>query len=233
MPEKEERLTVKQKRILTVIIGVLLIAFTGAVCLLVGKPMVEFVSEPEKFRAWVGSKGIWGKLIFIGMAMFQTVIAVIPGEPFEIGAGYAFGAIEGTVLCIIGFTLGSLIIFALVRTLGVRVVEIFFPIEKIRSLKFLKDSKRLNAITFLIFFIPGTPKDLIAYFVGLTDIKLSAWIFIASVARIPSVVTSTFGGNALGGEKYILAAIIFAVALIISAAGVIIYKAITRHHEKN
>lgn len=233
MQEKEKRLTLRQKRIISVILTVLFLLFMGAVCWFIGRPMIRFVSEPEQFRDWVDSKGVWGRLIFIGMVVFQTVIAIIPGEPLEIGAGYAFGAFEGTLLCVAGFTLGSLIIFALVRTLGIRFVEVFFPIERIRSLKFLQNSKRLNIITFIVFFIPGTPKDLIAYFVGLTDIKLSVWMFIASVARLPSIVTSTIGGNALGGEKYITAAIVFAAALVVSGIGLLVYRAISKHHEKN
>ena len=70
--------------------------FIGAVGYLVGKPMVEFVREPERFRAWVDSSGFVSRVIFVGMVIFQLIIALIPGEPLEMGAGYAFGAWEGT-----------------------------------------------------------------------------------------------------------------------------------------
>lgn len=83
------------------------------------------------------------------MVALQVIFAIIPGEPLEIGAGYAFGALEGTVLCVIGGLLGSLVVFAFVRTFGVRVVELFFPIEKINNLKFLKNAKRLEVVTSL------------------------------------------------------------------------------------
>ena len=65
--------------------------------------MIEFVSEPEKFRLWVNSHGFFGKIAFVGMVFFQVVLALIPGEPLEIGAGYAFGAVEGTILTVIAF----------------------------------------------------------------------------------------------------------------------------------
>ncbi len=210
-----------------------LLAFSAWVGFAIGRPMVRFVSEPELFRNWVDSHGIWGRIAFVGMVIFQVVFAVIPGEPLEIGAGYAFGAWEGTLLCLVGLTVGGLIVFALVRTLGIRVVEVFFSIEKIRSLKFLQNSRRLNTVTFILFFLPGTPKDLLSYFVGLTDIKLSVWMFITSIARLPSVVTSTLGGNALGDERYIVALVVFAITLIISGGGLLIYRMISRHHEKN
>ena len=217
-------------------VGILSIAvfviFTALVCWFVGRPMVHFVSEPEIFRDWIDSKGIFGQLIFIGMVALQVVFAVIPGEPLEIGAGYAFGALEGTVLCVIGGLLGSVIIFAFVRTFGVRVVELFFPIEKINNLRFLKNSKNFEVVAFLIFLIPGTPKDLMIYFMGLTNIKTSHFMVIASVARLPSIVTSTIGGNALGMQNYVFAVVVFAVTLVISGIGYAVYRFVCKRHEK-
>lgn len=226
----EERLTLKQKRFFAVLCFALMAVFVGAICFFVGDPMIRFVSQPDKFRDWVSDKGFLGKLFFIGMVFFQVVIAVIPGEPLEIGAGYAFGAIEGTILTIIGITLGSIVIFWLTRHIGIRFVEIFFPIEKIRNLKFLQNNKKVNFITFLIFFIPGTPKDLISYFIGLTDIKFSTWVLIAAFARIPSIITSTVGGDALGEKKYIGAVIIFVLAAFVSIIGYLIYGFICKRH---
>ena len=102
--------------------------------------MMDFFAEPEKFRLWVEDKGFFGKIAFVLMTAFQVVIAFIPGEPLEIGAGYAFGAIEGTILCVIGITLGSLAVFLLVKKFGIRLVEVFFSREKIKSLRFLRAS---------------------------------------------------------------------------------------------
>lgn len=207
------------------------IIFSAAVCWFIGRPMLHFVSEPEIFRAWIDSKGIFGQLIFVGMVALQVIFAIIPGEPLEIGAGYAFGALEGTVLCVIGGLLGSLVVFAFVRTFGVRVVELFFPIEKINNLKFLKNAKRLEVVTFLIFMIPGTPKDLMVYFIGLTKIKTLHFILITSIARLPSVVTSTIGGNALGMQNYVFAIVVFAVTLVISAVGFAVYRIMCKKND--
>ena len=172
-------------------------------------------------------------IAFVGMTVFQVIIAFVPGEPLEIGAGYAFGAFWGTLLCIIGITLGSLIVFWLVRTLGVRLLEVFFTYEKIKSLKFLQNEKRLALITFFLFFLPGTPKDLLTYFVGLTKIDFKGFLFIVAVARIPSVITSTIGGSLLGSEKYILAIIAFSVTLLISVIGWVIYNKISKKNNKD
>ena len=227
-----ESLTEKQKNILGIIVFVLFLIFCGLVGLVIGKPMLEFVSEPEEFRKWGDSHGIWGKIAFIGMTVFQVVIATVPGEPLEIGAGYAFGALEGTLLCVIGITLGSLVVFYLVKTFGIRFVEIFFSVEKIKNLKILKKSHKRDLLIFLIFFLPGTPKDLITYFAPLTDIKMKNFLILVSVARLPSIITSTLGGSALGVEKYKTAIIVFAATLMVSGVGWIIYNFLIKGKRK-
>ena len=229
---EERHLTVKQEKIISVLVLVLFLGFSALVAYFIGKPMISLVSEPEKFRAWVESRGNWGRLIFIGMMVFQVLIALVPGEPLEIGAGYAFGAAEGTILCVIGVTVGSLLVFGLVRRFGMRLVEVFFDTGKIKKLKFLQNEKRLDLITFLVFFLPGTPKDLLTYFVGVTDIKLSKFILIVSVARLPSIITSTVGGSALGIGKYELAVIVFGVTIAASLLGLFIYNRICKHRAK-
>ncbi len=201
--------------------------FITLVTVLVGKPIVEFVSSPEKFRIWVDSHGFWGKLAFLGMVFFQVVLALIPGEPLEIGAGYAFGTLEGTVLTVIGTVLGSTVVFFLVKRWGIRLCEVFFSRQKLLSLKILKNKKRRHILAFLIFFLPGTPKDLATYFLGLTDMKLGYVLFLSGVARLPSIITSTLGGDALGVKKYTTALLVFGITLAISGIGYLIYNKLT------
>ena len=235
MKRRQERaqLTEAHKKKIYLFAIVVALIFIAAVGYLVGKPMVEFVREPERFRAWVDSSGFVSRVIFVGMVVFQLIIALIPGEPLEMGAGYAFGAWEGTILCIIGCVIGSALVFLFVRRFGVKLVEVFFPREKIRSLRFLQDSRRLNLLTFIVFFIPGTPKDLLSYFIGLTDMKLGTWLCITAVARIPSIVTSTVTGDALGLKDYQFALIAFGVTLALSLAGILVYRRLSARRHPN
>ncbi len=235
MKRRQERaqLTEAHKKKIYLFAIIVALIFIAAVGYLVGKPMVEFVREPERFRAWVDSSGFVSRVIFVGMVVFQLIIALIPGEPLEMGAGYAFGAVEGTILCIIGCVIGSALVFLFVRRFGVKLVEVFFPREKIRSLRFLQDSRRLNLLTFIVFFIPGTPKDLLSYFIGLTDMKLGTWLCITAVARIPSIVTSTVTGDALGLKDYQFALIAFGVTLALSLAGILVYRRLSARRHPN
>ena len=222
----------RRRRLLAAGAFFIFLALMAVVTWCVGRPMVRFVEEPELFRAWVDGHGLWGELAFIGMSVLQIVVAFIPGEPLEIGAGYAFGFWEGTALCLLGIFLGSAVVFLLVRRFGTHLVEVFFDKEKIRSLKFLQESKKRDLLIFLVMFIPGTPKDLLSYFAGLTDIKLGRWLLITTVARIPSVITSTVGGNAVGEQNYLFAILVFAGTLAVSGLGLLIYQRISRHRKE-
>ena len=209
------------------------VLFSAAVAWLIGKPLLQFVSEPEKFRQWVDSHGLLGPLAFLGMMVLQVFVAVIPGEPLEIGAGYAFGAVEGTTLCVLGAAIGSTLVFLFVRRFGVRAVEVFISREKIQSLRFLQNTRRVHLFLLVAFLLPGTPKDVLCYVAGLTTLKLGPFILISSICRLPSIVTSTIGGSALGSGQWGMAAIVFAATLVISAIGLWIYKRILRLREEH
>ena len=113
----------------------------------VGRPLIEYAREPEKFKEWIDSYGLLGRLIYILITTLQVIVAVIPGEPFEIAGGYCFGLLEGTLLCLTGITLGSVIIFMFVRKFGHYFVEIFIKKETMEKMKFLQNPKKLNALT--------------------------------------------------------------------------------------
>ena len=225
-------MTDKHKKIIGIVSIALVIIFMAGLFWFVGRPMIRFIEDPEQYQNWIQEKGFGAQIGFIGMMVFQSVIAFIPAEPFEIFAGYAFGTVEGTILCLIGLTLGNAIIFILVRRLGIKLVEVFFSVEKINSVGFLRDTKRRNILAFLVMFIPGTPKDLINYFAGITNMKLLHWLVISGIARIPSILTSTLGGNALASEKHLLTVIIFVITALISLMGIILYNKISRQGQK-
>lgn len=219
----------RKKRTAGLLVLVMVIAV--AVGALVGKPLMGWISNPEGFRSWVEAKGWSSRLVFMGMVIFQVILAFIPGEPFEIAAGYAFGAVEGTLLSIAGAAVGSIITFSLVRRFGMGLVRVFFSEEKINSVKFLKTSNARNILFLVIYMIPGTPKDLLGYFAGLTDILFPVFCLVCTLGRIPSVVTSTVGGDALGTKSYRAAILVFAFTFAISALGLMIYNAICKKHE--
>ena len=107
-----------------------------------------------------------------------------------------------------------------------------FPREKLEKLKFLQSSPKRDALFWLIFTVPGTPKDLLCYFAGLTDLSWGKWLLLCTVGRLPSVLTSTIGGSALGVKDYQFAILVFAVTLAVSGVGLLIYRAVCRRHDR-
>lgn len=223
-----ETMTRRQQKVIYLVSIAIFILFCGIVGWYIGIPMVRFAQEPEVFRGWVDASGILGRIMFVGMVILQVIVAFIPGEAIELAAGFAFGAIEGTILSMIGIVLGSWFIFLLVRKYGVKMVEVFFSKEKISQISFLKSSRRSKVLAFILMLIPGTPKDFISYFAGLTKLELRQWLFIVMIARLPSVLTSTLTGAAAGEKQYALAVVLFILSGLISIAGILYYRYICR-----
>ena len=217
----------RQKAVWLAAVAVFLI-FCILVGWYIGVPMIRLAREPQAFREWVDSYGFLGRLLFVGMVVIQVLVAFIPGEPVELAAGYAFGVIEGSLLTMAGFLIGSWLVYALVRRFGVRLVEVFFSREKIREIGFLKNPKKAKVIAFILMTIPGTPKDFLSYFAGLTPITAKQWLSIVAVSRLPSLLTSTITGAAAGQEQYVLSAVMLAVTLILSGIGIVYYRVLTR-----
>ena len=182
----------------------------------------------EQLRTLVSKNYILGTLVFVLVCAVQVVIAFIPGELVEVAAGVMFGSVMGTIWCVLGITLGSVFAILLVRNFGRKFVESLYPREKIDSLPILKDPKKRNAAVFLLFFIPGTPKDLLTYVIGLTEMSIPMYLLLATVARIPSVIMSTVSGDAFGEGKLVKAIVVFLGSAIISGIGYLIYLAIQK-----
>ncbi len=227
------RFTERHRKALSVLALIVTVLFFLSITVFLGKPLLSLFRDPEVFRTWVEERGFWARILFVGMVVLQVIVALIPGEPLEIAAGIAFGAWEGTLLSLIGIVIGSFLVFQLVRGLGVKFVEVFFPLEKIHSLKFLQNTRRFDVLVFLLMMLPGTPKDLISYFIGLTPMKTGHWLLIVAIARIPSVVTSTVGGDALGTERYGFAIVVFVLTALLSLAGLFLYDRITKKKKQN
>ena len=231
----EQPENVRRRRIVSVaaLIGILIVF--GLISYFVGRPLVrQFQESPETFRDHVKSYGVWGPVLMIGMRALQVIVAIIPGEVLEVASGFVFGWFWGMILCLIGTTLAVILIYLAVRKWGVRLVEAFFPREKILQYSFIQNEKKLNLLVFILFLIPGTPKDLISYFAGLTRVRFSHFLVITLVARIPSVITSTWGGDALVAGNWPLAIGIFLGTGAVSLVGLWLFERVAaRRAAKN
>lgn len=213
-----------RKKALTLLAMIAIILFVAWLYFTKLLPAYNAMGGVDGLRDWLTAHTWSGRIAFIAMTVAQILLAFIPGEPLELAAGYAFGAIEGTILCTVGIVLGSALVYLLVKTLGMKIINVFFSTEKLRELPFWKNQKRLELIAFILFLIPGTPKDLMTYAIGLTPMKLHRWLIITGTARIPSILTSTLCANAVAESDYTLAGIMLVISLLMAILGVLYYR---------
>lgn len=220
-----------RKRIIGVLSIAVLIAVIGVITYFAIYKFMQIGKTPQEFVTFIEGYGIWGYLVALGIQFLQVFVALIPGEFVEVGMGLAFGFIEGTLLCLLGVAVASSLVFLLVKRFGVKLVELFVDPAKINDLRFINSEKKLNTLVFLLFLIPGTPKDLLTYVVPLTRMKLGEFLCITMIARIPSVVSSTIGGDFFGNGKYLEGVILFAVTGAVSLAGIWLYNVILKKRQ--
>lgn len=226
-------MTEKHQKIVAIIAISIFVIFCALVGYFIGVPMVRLAEDPQQFRTLVDTYGVWGRIIFVGMVVLQVIVAFIPGEPIELAAGYAFGFFEGTLLTLAGFMIGSILIFLLVRRLGVKLVEVFFPMEKIQQFSFLKNPKKTKVLAFILMLIPGTPKDFLSYFAGLTNLNLKTWLLIVAVGRLPSLITSTATGAAAGEKNYLLSVVMLGITLLLTVVGIAYYRVLCKQQRES
>jgi len=182
-------------------------------------------SDTDVFQRLVEEHYVISALILIAVCAIQVIVALVPGELVEIAAGYAFGPIVGTLLCLFGILLGSVLVLLLIRKIGKKFLLSLVSEEKLESLPILNDPKKRNLLTFLLFLIPGTPKDLITYIIGgVTNMSIPLYLLLTSAARLPSIVSSAIGGDALGSNQFLLALIVLAATGVVSLCGYMIYQ---------
>ena len=206
-------------------------AFSVLSCVLaaVGFVLLKTVfKDADVFKAFVDEHYLLSVIIMILICAVQVVIALIPGELVEITAGYAFGTFGGALIALAGITLGSTVALLLSKRYGRRLIESLYPKEKLDAIPIINEPKKRGALTAILFLIPGTPKDLLTYAVGLTDMSVPTYLAIATAARFPSIIMSTIGGDALGEDRFTHAIIAFIVSAVISLTGYLIYLRISK-----
>lgn len=212
----------KAAKIVSFIVLAAVIIFLTIVCI----PLVKMLSSEEgrlELQAMIEADLAWGIVIYLVLQILQVLVAIIPGGVIQILGGVLFGGVWGTFLCIGGILLGTVIVYVLVKKFGKPLVEAFFDEKVVTKFSFLQDSKKLELAIFILFLIPGIPKDLLTYVAPLTKIKMSSFLILSTLARIPAIIMSTVFGSTLSNGNIVAAIIIFAIVACLGIVG-ILYK---------
>jgi len=161
----------------------------------------RFFFDPRKLRLFIVSFGPFAAVVFVFVQALQVVFAPVPGELTGVVGGLLFGNISGVILSTIGLTLGSLFAFGITRLFGMRFVEKIVKKQYIDKFNYFITHKGLN-ITFILFLIPGFPKDSLCYFLGITHMRLVDFLFMNIFGRLPGTLMLTLQGSALKEGKY-------------------------------
>jgi uncharacterized membrane protein YdjX (TVP38/TMEM64 family) len=154
-------------------------------------------------------------LLIIGIQIIQVVICFLPGQPIQFAASYMFGVGVGFLLSIIGAIIGTTISFYLAKVLGSDAMHMFFGEEKVRDYQRKLNSGRGLLLAFLIYLIPGIPKDLVSYAAGISEMRFRPFLLVATIGRSPGMLGSLLLGHFFGSRNYTAIAILSAVVAVI------------------
>jgi uncharacterized membrane protein YdjX (TVP38/TMEM64 family) len=186
----------------------------------------------EYLTKMVQGAGPWGVLVLLGFQILQVVVAVIPGGVVELVAGMLYGTIGGSAIVTVGSLLSTIIIFYLVRKLGAPFVQAFVSEHERKKMRFLDDPHKLNAAVFILFLIPGMPKDVLTYLVPLTEMRTRDFFILSTLGRVPAIVASCYMGSAFVNGNYVGVIVIGIVISVIAIAGLVYWDALSTFFEK-
>ncbi|MCX7874508.1 MAG: TVP38/TMEM64 family protein [Caldimicrobium sp.] len=168
-------------------------------------------------RDLIQKNPLWGALLFVILQAIQVVVAPLPGEVTGFMAGFLFGAPLGFLLSTTGILIGSTIAFLIVRSFRrhfLRKYELHPTYIKIKRI-----FKRYGLPgVFILYLIPGFPKDILNYFVGFMPITFRSFIIVSTLGRAPGTLALAIQGDVVyGGHplRIILVTTAFAGAFII------------------
>lgn len=181
----------------------------------------------ERLVERVRNAGPVGVLILLGMQFLQVVVAFIPGEVVQLAAGLMYGPVAGSAIILVGCIISSSIIFQLVHRLGAPFVQGMVSTEHLEKFRQFEATGKLDVIVFILFLIPGLPKDVFTYLVPLTDMEYKKFIGLTTVGRIPGVLASTYTASGLANGQIVGPVVVAAIVAIVAVIGVLFRDKIT------
>ncbi|MEG2935600.1 MAG: VTT domain-containing protein [Clostridium sp.] len=158
--------------------------------------------DPVKIRDLILSFGHYSILAFIALQILQVVIFFIPGEVVQIAGGYIFGPIIGGLASSAGIIIGSIIGYFIAKILGKKYINGLIERNNLTKLKKILDAGSNNIAVFIIYFIPGIPKDILVYVAGISNVKLIDFIIYSSLGRLPWIIASAVFGHGINEGNY-------------------------------
>ena len=238
--EQEKEITlfgkkIKQSDLIKLVGLVVFIVLITAIVVAIW-PTLSIVFEPggvETLIELITSQGPLGVLILLGLQLLQIIVAFIPGEVVQIAAGMMYGPLWGSVVILVGCVLSSMVVYELVHKLGAPFVRSMVGEKQLLKFRQFELSGKFGVTVFILFLIPGFPKDVLTYIVPLSDMNLRTFLLLSTIGRTPGVIISTYAAAGLADGNIVTSVIIFVVAALIAIIVLLlrnrIIDAISRH----
>lgn len=209
--------------------------FILLICIVIGIPAYIFIFQKELLSqltdvdyvvTLINDNLTKGSFIYLGIMCIQIVISVLPGQVIQTMAGYVFPPILAIILSIIGTIIGSTLTYYIAKILGKDFINMVFGEEKMDNFTRKLNSKKAYIIVFLIYLIPGIPKDMMGYAAGISSMDYPLFILTSTIGRIPGIVGCIIIGQMTYNQNYTGAIIIGVFATILFVLGLIYKKKI-------
>ncbi len=229
----------KKLRIIRITIQVILLVVLIGICIYAMiqlYPIFERVQKDEECRNYIieqlNSFGSFSWIILMLLQVVQTVLAIIPAGPVVIVTGMMYHPALAVIICLVGQTLGALVVIGLVKLFGYSFLALFIDPEQPKKFKLLQDGKRCGVLMFSYLLIPFLPKDPIAFIVPFTKVKVRWFILINIIARTPITIVSVLFGNTLITGNFTVGIIIGCLSAVVAGLCFIFNKKIVAFIDK-
>ena len=214
---KESVSTADKIKFIGLVIFIILILICGSLLL----PYFQQLNTAEgraELVTDIQGAGLWGVIISLGMQFLQIIVAFIPGELVQLVIGLIYGTVWGSLILLIGAVISSAFVFFVVRKLGAPFVQAMIGKGDSKRMRFLQETKQLDTAVFILYLIPGLPKDVFNYVLPLTKITPSSFLVLSTIGRLPGIIASSYIGSSFWQGNYIGMII---VAVIIGGLGLV------------
>ncbi len=151
-------------------------------------------TNQEYFVALIGNEGFTGILVYIGLAIFTTVIAPLTSVPLIPLIVSVWGPVVAAIASIVGWLIGAMIAFSLSRRYGRKLVGRFVSDEKLAELE--SRVPVTNLFWSIVLLRTFLPVDVLSYALGLlSTVTWRTYFFATLLGIIPSAFILSYVGS--------------------------------------
>ena len=229
---KTNNTSLRNRRVAVLVALFAFVGIVGVLALLFGRDVLAFLTDGRRVQEQVDRMGPLAPVVFGALVVIQEVTVLVPSEPLELAAGYAFGFWKGSLIYLAASVVGCIAIIAVVRFGGDRVLELILTSKRRAQLARLREAQKFDLAILVCFFIPGVPQDLMAYLAAFAGMRPVHLVAITTAGRLPSVLAVTLASSFAAAGDWRATALVFGVTAVAVVVGVLLYHRFKRHHAK-